>query len=493
MLVNVVDKDLISVQEVRNLLRDATEAQKELATFSQEKIDNICQAMTKAAYDNRVKLAKMANEETGFGIWQDKVVKNSFASKAVWENMKDMKTVGVINEDKVNKVMDIAVPVGVVAGLIPSTNPTSTVIYKALISLKAGNSIVFSPHPTALKCITETVDIIRNAAVREGCPAGAISVMATPTMQGTAELMKHDLTKLILATGGSAMVKAAYSSGTPAIGVGPGNGPAFIEKTANIPVAVKHIMESKTFDNGTICASEQSIVVEEVSKQAVISEFKKQGAYFLTKEEAAQLEKFIMRANGTMNPQIVGKSIDTISKLTGLTFPQGTRVLIAEEDRVGMKVPYSREKLAPILAFYTTKDWEDACQLCIEILTNEGAGHTMVIHTEDDNVVREFGLKKPVSRLLVNTPGTLGGIGASTNINPALTLGCGAVGGSSTSDNISPENLFNLRKVAYGVCELDELRGEDLNLVDNKVETCSTKDSKDELINKIVAAVLEKL
>lgn len=492
-MVNVVDKDLISVQEVRNLLRDATEAQKELATFSQEKIDNICQAMTKAAYDNRVKLAKMANEETGFGIWQDKVVKNSFASKAVWENMKDMKTVGVINEDKVNKVMDIAVPVGVVAGLIPSTNPTSTVIYKALISLKAGNSIVFSPHPTALKCITETVDIIRNAAVREGCPAGAISVMATPTMQGTAELMKHDLTKLILATGGSAMVKAAYSSGTPAIGVGPGNGPAFIEKTANIPVAVKHIMESKTFDNGTICASEQSVVVEEVSKQAVISEFKKQGAYFLTKEEAAQLEKFIMRANGTMNPQIVGKSIDTISKLTGLTFPQGTRVLIAEENRVGMKVPYSREKLAPILAFYTTKDWEDACELCIEILTNEGAGHTMVIHTEDDNVVREFGLKKPVSRLLVNTPGTLGGIGASTNINPALTLGCGAVGGSSTSDNISPENLFNLRKVAYGVRELDELRGEDLNLVDNKVETCSTTDSKDELINKIVAAVLEKL
>ncbi len=494
-MVNVIDKDLVSIQEVRNLLKDATEAQKELATFSQEKIDNICKAMTMAAYDNRVKLAKMANEETGFGIWQDKVVKNSFASKAVWENMKDMKTVGIVNEDKAGKVMDIAVPVGVVAGLIPSTNPTSTVIYKALISLKAGNSIVFSPHPTALKCITETVDIIRNAAVREGCPAGAISVMTTPTMQGTAELMKHDLTKLILATGGSAMVKAAYSSGTPAIGVGPGNGPAFIEKTANIPLAVKHIMDSKTFDNGTICASEQSVVVEEVSKDAVINEFKKQGAYFLNKEEAAQLEKFIMRANGTMNPQIVGKSIDTISKLTGLTFPQGTRVLIAEENRVGMKVPYSREKLAPILAFYTTKDWQAACELCIEILTNEGAGHTMVIHTEDDNVVREFGLKKPVSRLLVNTPGTLGGIGASTNINPALTLGCGAVGGSSTSDNISPENLFNLRKVAYGVRELDELRGEDLNLVDSKVETCSTSatDSKDELINKIVAAVLEKL
>ncbi len=498
-MVNIVDKDLVSIQEVRNLLNDATEAQKELATFSQEKIDNICKAMMSAAYENRIKLAKMANEETGFGIWQDKVVKNSFASKAVWESIENMKTVGVVKEDTAAKVTDIAVPVGVVAGIIPSTNPTSTVIYKALISLKAGNSIVFSPHPTALKCIKETVDIIRNAAVREGCPAGAISVMTKPTMQGTAELMKHDMTKLILATGGSAMVKSAYSSGTPAIGVGPGNGPAFIEKTANISKAVKHIMDSKTFDNGTICASEQSVVVEEASRKAVVEEFKKQNAYFLTKDEAQILEKFIMRANGTMNPQIVGKSIEAISKLTGLTFPQGTRVLIAEEDRVGMKIPYSREKLAPILAFYTTKTWQEACELCIEILTNEGAGHTMVIHTEDDNIVREFGLRKPVSRLLVNTPGTLGGIGASTNINPALTLGCGAVGGSSTSDNISPENLFNVRRVAYGVRELDELRGEDINLVENSSTTCSVStskavsDSKDDLINKIVEAVLEKL
>lgn len=492
----IADKDLVSIQEVRDLLKDASKAQKELSTFSQEKIDAICEAMANAAYANRIKLAKMANEETGFGIWEDKVVKNSFASKVVWDTIKDMKTVGMIKEDNVNKVYEVAVPVGVVAGLIPSTNPTSTVIYKALISLKAGNSIVFSPHPNALKCILETVNILKEAAVAAGCPAGAISVMEKPAMQGTAELMKHDLTNLILATGGSAMVKAAYSSGTPAIGVGPGNGPAFIERTAKIPVAVKHIMDSKTFDNGTICASEQSVVVEEVSKDAVINEFKKQGAYFLTKEEAITLEKFIMRANGTMNPQIVGKSVEAIGKLTGLDFPKGARVLIAEESRVGMKIPYSREKLAPILAFYTTKDWEEACELCINILTNEGAGHTMCIHTENENVVKEFGLRKPVSRLLVNTPGTLGGIGASTNIMPALTLGCGAVGGSSTSDNIGPDNLFNVRRIAYGMRELDELRGEDANLVNGACPSASTSSntsSKEDLIGKIVEAVLEQL
>lgn len=494
-MVNLQDKDLLSVQEVRNLLREATAAQKELSTFSQEKIDTICKAIADAAYNERVKLAKMAREETGFGIWEDKVVKNSFASKVVWENIKDIKSVGIINEDKVRRVTDVAVPVGVVAGLIPSTNPTSTVIYKALISIKAGNSIVFSPHPNALKAILETIEIIRNAAVAAGCPAGAISCMTVPTIQGTSELMKNDLTNLILATGGSAMVKAAYSSGTPAIGVGPGNGPAFIEKSANIPMAVKRIMDSKTFDNGTICASEQSVVVEEVSKAAVVAEFKKNGAYFLSIEEAAKLEKFIMRANGTMNPQIVGKSVQDIATLTGLSVPAGTRVLIAEETRVGDKVPYSREKLAPILAFYTTKNWEEACELSIDILNHEGAGHTLCLHTEDENVVREFGLRKPVSRLLVNAPGALGGIGAATNMMPALTLGCGAVGGSSTSDNIGPENLFNIRRVAYGVRELEELRGEDAYLVEGKTTVSTSTSAKPEeaLINTIVDAILAKL
>ncbi|MFD2306103.1 acetaldehyde dehydrogenase (acetylating) [Enterococcus termitis] len=483
-----LDKDLASIQEVRNLLTAAKSAQKTLAEMSQEQIDRICEAIAVSAYEAREKLAKMANQETGFGLWQDKVVKNSFASKFVWDSIKEMKTVGILNEDKEKKVIDVAVPVGVIAGLIPSTNPTSTVIYKALIAIKAGNAIVFSPHPNALNSILETVAIISKAAENAGCPKGTIGCMVKPTMQGTAELMKHQDTSLILATGGSAMVKAAYSSGTPAIGVGPGNGPAYIEKSANVPLAVKRIMDSKTFDNGTICASEQSIIVETSNKAIVIAELKKQGAYFLSSAESLQLEQYIMRPNGTMNPQIVGKSVQAIAELTGLSIPKDARVLIAEETKVGHKVPYSREKLAPILAFYTVENWEEACELSMEILHHEGAGHTMMIHSEDDAIIRAFGLKKPVSRVLVNTPGALGGIGATTNMAPALTLGCGAVGGSSTSDNISPENLFNVRRIAYGVRELDDLRDES-----PQVSIADSKINEEQLVEVLVERILAKL
>ncbi|MEV2749811.1 acetaldehyde dehydrogenase (acetylating) [Paenibacillus larvae] len=484
-----LDKDLRSIQEVRNLIKKAKEAHAQLAAMSQEQIDAIVKAIADAGYKHREKLAKMANEETGFGRWQDKIVKNAFASKHVYESIKDMKTVGVLKDDKIHKVMEVAVPVGVVAGLIPSTNPTSTVIYKAQIAVKAGNSIVFSPHPNALKSILETVKIISEAAKEAVCPDGAISAMTVPTIQGTDQLMKHNDVALILATGGTAMVKAAYSSGTPAIGVGPDNGPAFIEKSANIPLAVKRILDSKTFDNGTICASEQSVVVETCSKDAVVAEFKKQGAYFLSKEEADQLGKFIMRANGTMNPQIVGRSVDHITKLANLQVPGGTRVLIAEETRVGHNVPYSSEKLAPILAFYTEENWEAACERCIGILNGEGAGHTMIIHSENEEIVRQFALKKPVSRLLVNTPGALGGIGATTALAPALTLGCGAVGGSSTSDNISPLNLLNIRRMAYGLKELDDL----VEGAPKAEESAISLSSKEELINMIVKRILAEM
>ncbi|MGG5343803.1 acetaldehyde dehydrogenase (acetylating) [Enterococcus sp. AZ192] len=479
-----LDKDLASIQEVRNLLTEAKAAQESLAKMSQEQIDRICEAIAVSAYEAREKLAKMAHQETGFGIWQDKVVKNSFASKFVWDSIKEMKTVGILNEDKEQKVIDVAVPVGVVAGLIPSTNPTSTVIYKALIAIKAGNAIVFSPHPNALQAILATVEVISKAAEKAGCPKGAIGCMVKPTMQGTAELMKHQYTSLILATGGSAMVKAAYSSGTPAIGVGPGNGPAYIEKSADIPLAVKRIMDSKTFDNGTICASEQSIIAETSNKTAVIAELKKQGAYFLSPEESAQLERYIMRSNGSMNPQIVGKSVQAIAELTHLSVPKEARVLIAEETQVGHKVPYSREKLAPILAFYTVGNWEEACELAMDILYHEGAGHTMMIHSQNDEVIRQFGLKKPVSRVLVNTPGALGGIGATTNLAPALTLGCGAVGGSSTSDNISPANLFNVRRIAYGVRELEDLREQPVS---------SSGFNEEQLVDTLVERILAKL
>ncbi|NFA60221.1 acetaldehyde dehydrogenase (acetylating) [Clostridium sporogenes] len=488
----ILDKDLISIQEVRKLIARSKKAQKELAKMSGEELDRITKAIADAGYENAVKLAKMAKQETGFGKWEDKVIKNTFASKTVYESMKDVKTVGIISDDKEKKVMEVGVPIGVIAGLIPSTNPTSTVIYKAMISIKGGNSIVFSPHPGAKKCILETVKIISEAAEKAGCPKDAILSITVLTMQATDALMKHDDVSLILATGGSAMVKAAYSSGTPAIGVGPGNGPAFIEKSTNVSLAVKRILDSKTFDNGTICASEQSIVVEKCMEETVVNELKKQGAYFLTKEQNAQLSKYIMRDNGTMNPQIVGKSVEVIAKLSNIDVPKEARVLIAYETEVGSKVPYSREKLSPILAFYVENDLESAIERCVEILNNEGAGHTCGIHSENQEVIREFGVRVPVSRVLVNTPGTLGGIGASTNIAPALTLGCGAIGGSSTSDNIGPLNLINIKRITYGIREIEDLR-------DTKVEQANVSDTlgnaseTEELISLLVKRILTEL
>lgn len=480
-----MDRDLLSIQEVRDLIQAAKSAQKIYSTFSQEKIDFIIKELVEELKNHNEKLAKMAAEETGFGKWEDKVLKNKFASEYLYEYIKDMKTVGILKEE--NSILEVGVPMGIIAGLIPSTNPTSTTIYKTLISLKSGNAIVVSPHPNAKKCIIETVRIMNEKAKKLGVPEGLIGVIETTTMEATQELMKHKDTSLILATGGEAMVKAAYSSGTPAIGVGPGNGPAFIEKSANKKLAVKRILDSKTFDNGVICASEQSIIVEKESREEVIRELKSQGAYFLNREESSKLAKFILRSNGTMNPQIVGKSVEKLAELSGLTIPKGARVLISEETEVSKKNPYSREKLAPILAFYTEDNWEKACERSIEILNVEGKGHTLVIHSENKNIIKEFALKKPVSRLLVNTPGALGGIGGTTELAPALTLGCGAVGGSSTSDNITPLNLINIRRVAWGVREIEDIRGkkevESTDLCSNGLE---------ELIRKVVADILNR-
>lgn len=453
-----LDLDLQSVQEVRVLIKKAKLAQETLARMSQDEIDKIVDAIAMAGYENREKLAKMANEETGFGIWQDKVVKNTFGSKVIYDYIKDMKTVGVIDEDKELKTMDVAVPMGVIGGLIPSTNPTSTVMFKALISIKSGNAIIFSPHPSAKNCILETVRILNEAGVKAGAPEGLIGCMTMPTLEGTNELMTNGDTSLILATGGSAMVKAAYSSGNPAIGVGPGNSPAYIEKSADVKLAVKRIMDSKTFDNGTICASEQSIIVEKSNEAKVREELIQSGAYFLSDIEKKKLESFILRGNGTMNPQIVGKSVEVIAELAGLNIPEGIRLLVAEETKVGKDHAYSREKLAPIIAFYTVENSDEAKDLSIRLLENEGIGHTYNIHSNDEAIIREFGIDIPVSRFLVNTPGALGGIGGSTNLIPSLTLGCGSIGGSSTSDNIGPMHLINIKKLAYGTCELEDLR-----------------------------------
>ena len=472
------DKDLRSIQEVRNLLREAEKAQKILVTYDQAKINNIIKVVTDACLQNAVRLAKMANEETGFGKWEDKVIKNTFASMGVYETLKNTKTIGIIGEDKEANTIDIATPVGVVAGLIPSTNPTSTVIYKTIISLKAGNTIVFSPHPNAKNCILETVNIISDAAIKAGAPEDSILCITNPSIVGTNELMKHKDTNLILATGGEAMVRAAYSSGTPAIGVGPGNGPAFIDKSANVKLAIKRIIDSKTFDNGVICASEQSIVIEKSMEETVLKELKNQGAYVLNEEESERLAKFILRANGTMNPQIVGKSVEVIANLADLTnVPKNTKVLVARENKVGHNVAYSREKLTPILAFYVEENVEAIMNRCREILLN------------DEELVKRFALNMPVSRILVNTPSALGGIGASTNLVPALTLGCGAIGGSSTSNNIGPLDLINVKRVAYGIKEIEEL-GRDKSQVEKSMFDSM---DKEELINLLVQKLVKEL
>ena len=454
-----LDKDLRSIQEVRDLLKQAREAQRILAGMTQEQLDKITAAVSTAAAEQARRLADMAVEETGFGIKADKELKNRFAALTLYDAIKDEKTHGILARDHAKKTIDIGVPTGVVAGLVPSTNPTSTVIYKTMICMKAGNPIVFSPHPSAVNCILETVNVVRRAAEAAGAPAGAVGCISTPTLEATNELMRHDNTRLILATGGGAMVKAAYSSGTPAIGVGAGNGPAYIHRTADVRLAVKRILDSKTFDNGTICASEQSVIVAREMESAVTAELKTQGAYLLSDEEHARLSQFILRSNGTMNPAIVGKSVETVAKLAGLTHvPASARVLVARETGVGRGYPYSNEKLGLILAYYVEPDEESVLRRCVEILEWEGAGHTFSIHAQDESVVKRFAAAVPASRVLVNTPAALGGIGASTCLFPALTLGCGAVGGSSSSNNIGPLDLINIKRVAWGVRELEDIR-----------------------------------
>ena len=485
------DKDLLSVQEVRDLVEKAKKAQQEFAQKSQEEVDAIVKSVAEAGVRNAKRLAKMAHEETGFGIEADKVIKNVFGSRGVYEAIKDMKTIGVLEVDEEKKTKKIAIPVGIVAGLIPSTNPTSTAFYKSEIALKGGNAIIFSPHPNAKNCIVEAVKVIRTAIAEAGGNEDLVSVITIPTIQATDMLMKHPDVAMILATGGSAMVRAAYSSGTPAIGVGPGNGPAYIEKTADVALAVKRIMDSKTFDNGTICASEQSVMCDCDMEPAVRVEMEKQGAYFLNDEQIAKLGKFILRANGTMNPQIVGKSAQVIADLAEIEIPEGTRVLVAKETGIGFGHPYSNEKLAPILGFYTAENYVEICELAQKILHYEGAGHTFSMHTKDPKIVDYFAARIPASRIMVHTPSALGGIGASTGMLPALTLGCGAIGGSATSENVGPQHLINVRVVAEGLLEMDEIRKNTEALI--AAPCCNGSKAADIDVDMLVNEIVKRL
>lgn len=447
---NLADRDLLSIQEARTLARTAKAAQLILAEFDERQVDKIIRAMVKVASENAVKLAEMAVSDTGFGKVKDKTFKNEFASTVLYDYIKDMKTIGIIKEDTEKKLIEIAEPMGVLMGIIPSTNPTSTIIFKAICALKGRNGIVFSPHPSALNCSMEAARLLHEAAVEAGAPEGIIGCISKPSMEATDALMHAPEIALIIATGGSAMVRSSYSSGKPALGVGPGNVPAYIEKTADIEKAVRNIIASKTFDNGTICASEQSVIVEHQLRDKVIAEFKRQGGYFMTPEETATVSKALFGNGFAMNAQLMGRNPQDIAKKTGITIPEGTTVLLGEQKGVGKEYPLSFEKLTTVLAFYTVEDWKEACDLCIKLLNNGGIGHSISIHTEDRDMVLKFATK-PVFRILVNSPSSQGGVGASTALAPSFTLGSGTWGGSSTSDNVTPMHLINIKRIAYGI------------------------------------------
>jgi acetaldehyde dehydrogenase (acetylating) len=443
------DRDLASVQEARTLARAARAAQAILAEFTQERIDGVIDAMAAAVLPQAEALAALAVEETGYGNVPDKTAKNRFAAEHVYRSIRPMKTVGVVARHDDRRIIDIAEPFGVVAAIIPSTNPTSTAIYKALIAIKARCAIVLSPHPAAVRCITRTAETLSQAALAAGLPPGSLSWMTAVTLEGTQELMRQREVAVILATGGMGLVRAAYSAGKPAYGVGPGNAPAYIERTADVRKAVHDIIRGKTFDHGVLCSSENSVVVDRAVADQARQEFQAQGAYFLSPAEADALARLLVTPQRLPNPALVGKSARVIAEKAGFAVPAETRVLIAPLEGVGRDHPLSIEKLCPVLSYYVVEDWRQGCERCKQILRYGGMGHTMAIHSRDEEVILQFGLHKPAFRIVVNTSTSLGSIGLTTGLDPALTLGCGGFGGNITSDNITPRHLLNIKRLAY--------------------------------------------
>lgn len=494
---NIIDNDLLSIQESRILVENAREAQKKLATFSQEKLDEIVERMIEEIEKHTYELAMMSSDETDYGKFEDKNIKNNFVCKYLRNRLKGMKCVGIISEDKENKTMDVGVPMGVIIAFCPSTSPVSTTIYKALIAIKSGNAIIFSPHPRAKKTISRTLDILIRAAEGYGLPEGALTYLHNVTVSGTLELMNHKDTSLIINTGVPSILKEAYKSGKPVIYGGTGNGPAFIERTADIRQAVKDIIASKTFDNGVVSAAEQSIVVDSCIESEVKMELEKNGAYFMTEEEANKLGLLFFQSDGSPEPEVVGKSAQELAKRAGFSVSNDTKILISKQKYVSQNNPYSREKLCPVLAYYIEDDWMHACEKCIELLLSERHGHTLVIHSKDEEVIRQFALKKPVGRVLVNTPGALGSMGATTNLFPSMTLGSGSAGQGMTSDNVSPKNLIYIRKVGYGVRKVDEIIN--FKSVENRELSKEYEENKNynlentEFLEKMLKKVLENL
>ncbi|MBB4822968.1 acetaldehyde dehydrogenase (acetylating) [Sporosarcina luteola] len=478
-MVQALDADLLALQEMRTAVKTAKEAQLKFMSYTQQQVDNIVKAVAEAAFKESERLAFMAVEETGMGVAVHKKIKNEVGSRDVYESIKDMKTVGIIGEDKVKKVVEIAAPFGVVAGIIPTTNPTSTAFFKTLISLKTRNAIVVSPHPYAVNCTHEALKVCDAAAVKAGAPEGLIQCLTMSSMEATQQLMKHPDVNLILATGGGALVKAAYSSGKPAYGVGPGNVPVYIERSAKVEKAVRDIVNSKSFDYGTICATEQAIVVDKNILELVNRELKKNGAYIMSDEEKQIMEKVVSPSPGKVNPKIVGRSPQTIAKLAGISIPEGTRVIIGMETKVGKDVPFSLEKLSPVFAMYVADDVNHAKEICMSLLDIGGRGHSLSIHTENDSIAREFAVEMPVSRIMVNTMSSVGAVGGTTGLMPSFTLGCGTFGGNITSDNVTAKHLLNIKRMAYGTKEV--------TLPSHQEE--KTTDTTDQVVSEVLTKV----
>jgi acetaldehyde dehydrogenase (acetylating) len=444
-----VDPDLESIQEARRLVAKAAGAQRVLAGYSQAQIDAVVGACAEAARAQAEPLARLAVEETTYGKVADKTQKNLFSARDVYNAIRDMKTVGVIREDADHATVEMAVPAGVVAAIIPVTNPTSTAIFKALIALKGRNTIVMSPHPSAVRCINETARVMAEAAQKTGAPEGCINCLTLSTMEATRELMRHRQTAIILATGGEGLVRAAYSSGKPALGVGPGNVPAYIHSSADVPKATGDILTGKSFDWGTVCSSEQHMVVDKAIADQARIETERQGGFFLTAEQATSVARVLILPNFRVNGKMVGQAPERIAREAGFSVPPGTRALVAPLQGIGREHPLSAEKLSPVLSFYAVADWHEGLDVCRRLLEFGGMGHTMVLHARDDQVIRAMALELPAFRLVVNTPAPHGSVGWTTDLTPSMSLGCGTPGGNITSDNISPMHLVNIKRLAY--------------------------------------------
>jgi acetaldehyde dehydrogenase (acetylating) len=448
---DAIDKDLVSIQEARSLAVAARESQKIWGKASQADVDRVCAAMAEAAFQASDRLGKLATEETGYGVPAHKKIKNEFGSKVVWESIKDIKTAGVIGHDPTRKIYEIAWPMGVVAALTPSTNPTSTAMAKILCAVKARDAIVVAPHPAAVRCSFETCQVMAQAAENAGAPKGLISCMQNITLPGTQELMNHRYVALILATGGSAMVKAAHSVGKPAYGVGPGNVPVYVDRSADLEKAARYIVSSKSFDYSTICSSEQAVVADQPIARRLAELMQAEGAYFVDETQANALRKTLFFPDGSINSITVGKSPQYLAGMAGFQIPSSARIMVARLGEVGRNEPLSREKLTTVLGWFEADGWEAGCERCIELIQFGGRGHTQIIHARDDKVIMAFGLEKPVFRIVVNTMGTLGAIGLTTGVMPSLTLGSGGIGGSITGDNITVYHLFNVKRLAYEI------------------------------------------